>query len=189
MIERNIGIDLAVKGTHTAQVLSSYDEPVGKSFSFDTTKEGLEKLVKRALKDTDGPIRLNFVMEPTSMAWLPISAYLIDKGHRVFLVSTQKSSDLRKFLRRHTKSDNIDAMTLAKLPMIDKSSLHELSLPTADLQSLYRYVKQRDKLAKSVTKKKLRIIHMFSYAIPKLMSVFGKNKFTQVNPVRRPSAF
>jgi transposase len=54
---------------------------------------------------------------------------LIRRGHQVFRVSTAKASDLRKFFSRHTKTNRIDADTLARLALVDPAGLAPLQLP------------------------------------------------------------
>ena len=65
-------------------------------------------------------------MEPTGPAWLPIAVFFGARGHRVFRVSSQKAADLRRFLSRHTKTNGIDADTLARLPLFDPAGLRPL---------------------------------------------------------------
>jgi len=56
-------------------------------------------------------------MEPTSNAWVSISAFFISRGCRVFVVKTQKAHDLRKYFKRHAKTDGIDSKALAKMTL------------------------------------------------------------------------
>jgi len=57
-------------------------------------------------------------MEPTGPAWRPIAIHFIRRGHLVYRVSSAKAHDLRRFLSRHAKSNSIDALTLAMLPIV-----------------------------------------------------------------------
>ena len=68
-------------------------------------------------------------MEPTGPAWLPIAVFFASRGHAVFRVSSQKASDLRKFFSKHTKTNGIDADTLARL---DPLHLIMIEQPLAD---------------------------------------------------------
>ncbi len=40
-------------------------------------------------------------------------------------------ADLRRYYKRHAKSDRIDARVLARLPLVNLEHLHRLRLPTA----------------------------------------------------------
>jgi hypothetical protein len=47
-------------------------------------------------------------------ARLPIAVFFAARGHIVYRVSSAKAHDLRRVLSRHTKSNGIDADTLAR---------------------------------------------------------------------------
>jgi transposase len=176
----NIGIDLALKAKHRASIYDPQtQEYQDNSFSFDATYEGFEYLLKQVSKHIpdNKEIRLNFIMEPTSMAWLPLSCFLIAKGHSVFRITTQKSHDLRKFLNRYVSSDRVDAKGLAKAPEFDKKGIYEVYLPTTDLGTLTRKCKQMSKLIKDVGRHKMRIQSIFTMLNPKVLNAFGDNKF------------
>lgn len=175
---RYIGVDLAITGPHRAAVMEADGTFVGKTFSFDRSFDGFESLLRRALPKDDPPCRLTFVLVPTSKTWIPLCCFLVEKGHTVFSVSPQKAADLRKYYRRHTKSDRIDAQVLAKLPLIDPENLNQLWLPDSVIGALNGYCKQRDKIVGSISSRKVRIEAHFTSANPKLMEAFGKNKFT-----------
>ena len=81
-------------------------------------------------------------MEPTGPAWLPIAVFFIARGHRVFRVSSQKAADLRRFFSRHTKTNGIDADTLARLPLCRPGrACSPLSLPGPERAALDRRVR------------------------------------------------
>lgn len=113
---RYVGIDLGISTKHKATVYDGL-EKVSRTFSIDTSHDGLEYLLKRATEGVEGPV--NFVFEPTSVVWLPIAAYCSAAGHRTYMVKTQKSSDFRKFFSKYAKSDSIDSGVLARIPQID----------------------------------------------------------------------
>jgi len=62
---------------------------------------------------------LGVVFGPAGPAWLPIAVFFARRGHAVYRVSSAKAAELRRFLRRHAKSNGIDAETLARLPLAD----------------------------------------------------------------------
>jgi transposase len=69
------------------------------------------------------------VFEPTGAAWMPIAVFFARRGHAVYRVSSAKAADLRRFLRRHAKTNGIDAETLARMPRADPQGLQQLELP------------------------------------------------------------
>jgi transposase len=174
-MSRFVGIDLALKAKHRAVVLDG-PEVRGKPFAVEMSREGLENLLQRAGEAAEGPV--SFVMEPTGLAWLPVSAYVHAAGHRTFLTKPQKLSDLRKFYRRHTKTDVVDAEAAARLPQVDPKGVHELQIPTAEETTFRQLVKRRERLAREAAAHKRRIHALLVLANPGLMTAFGEEKFT-----------
>jgi transposase len=178
MSKRIVGIDLAITGSHRASVYDSGSMVfVGKSFPFICSYEGFMLLLNKATSDFCGEVF--FVMEPTSGSWKPLSAFLMTKGYTVYLVKPQKVYDLRKFLKKHTKSDRIDSQTLAKLPIIDPQGIYPLTLPRTDIVALDRYCRQRERIMRSISSRKVRIQAFFTAVNPLLMDCFGEHKYTR----------
>ena len=115
---RLVGIDLGITSAHTVRVLDEAGTTIAKRKCWPTT-ESLSEIEAVALAGCPEGTTLEVVMEPTGPAWLPIAVFFSARGHRVFRVSSQKAADLRRFLSRHTKTNGIDAETLAKLPIFD----------------------------------------------------------------------
>jgi transposase len=88
------------------------------------------------------------------------------RGHRVFRVSSQKAADLRRFLSRHTKTNGIDADTLAKLPLFDPAGLRPLELPGAERATLDRRVRASDRLTQAGAVHKRRIKDLVRQLMP-----------------------
>jgi transposase len=177
----NIGIDLALTGKHRASIYDPQkQEHLDNSFSFDNSYEGYEYLLKQVNKynPEKEDIELKFIMEPTSLAWMPLCCYLNAKRQQIYRITTQKSSDLRKFLEHYTKSDRVDTKALALAPEVDKKGIYELYLPTTDLGTLGRYCKQMAKLTKEVSKHKVRIESIFTMVNPKVLEAFRGDKFS-----------
>lgn len=93
-------------------------------------------------------MRLEVIVEPTGPAWLPIAVSFITRGHLVFRVSSAKASDLRRFFSRHTKTNGIDADTLARLALVDPAGLQPLQLPGRPQAALDRRVRACDRLTR-----------------------------------------
>ncbi len=105
-------------------------------------------------------------MEPTGPAWLPIAVFFSARGHLVFRVSSQKAADLRRFLSRHTKTNGIDADTLARLPLFDPAGLRPLELPGAERAALDRRVRATDRLTQAGADHKRRIKDLVRQLLP-----------------------
>jgi transposase len=169
-----VGIDLGVKGSHKAIVANENGQIISGVLKFRTEIQSLGWLLEQAQKDNpDG--RLQAVMEPTGMAWFAVAVFLIRQGVRVYLVNSQQVADLRRYFKKHAKSDRIDARVLAKLPLVDPEKLHPLELPTAAMLGCQRGCKQLERLVKQRTAAKNRLIALDRFAWPGLEErVFGE---------------
>ena len=101
------------------------------------------------------------------------------KGYTVYLVKPQKVCDLRRFLKKHTKSDRIDAQALAKLPIIDPPGIYPFTVPSTAIAALHRACRQRERIMRSISARKVRIQAFFTAVNPLLMDCFGEHKYTR----------
>jgi transposase len=173
-MSRYVGVDLGIRTSHKAAVLDDLQRR-GKPFSVEVSREGFDELLRRATAGAEGPVK--FVLDPTGLAWVPLAAYITAAGHLVHLAKPQKASQLRKFLRRHTKTDMVDAETNARLPQVDPDGIHELRLPTAEQMTLRRMVKRRERLMREVGDQKRRVHALMVMANPSLMAALGDAAF------------
>lgn len=165
---RIIGIDLAVRGVHKAVVVDERGHSLTRLIEFHTDVQDLAQLLGTARQD-DPSDEVWVVMEPTGMAWFPIATYFSrQSGIRLYLVNAQQVADLRRFYKRHAKSDRIDARLLARLPLINGEQLHELVLPSAISLACQRSCKQLDRLEGEITALKNRIQAADRFAWPGL---------------------
>lgn len=166
MTERRlVGIDLGIASAHTVRVLDETGEMVAKRKCWPTT-DSLTQVEAAALAGTGEGTRLEVIMEPTGPAWLPIAVFFSSRGHAVFRVSSQKASDLRKFFSKHTKTNGIDADTLARLAIVDRAGLIELRLPHAERAALDRRVRATDRLTAQASEHKVRIKDLVRQVLP-----------------------
>jgi transposase len=115
--ESGLSVDL-VERPRAARVLEADGQVVCRS-SCVPTVASLAAAERAALAGAPEGTRLEVVFEPTGPAWMPVAVFFARRGHAVFRVSSAKTADLRRFLRRHAKSNGIDAETLARLPLGD----------------------------------------------------------------------
>lgn len=162
---RLVGIDLGITSAHTVRILDGEGTTIAKRKCWPTT-ESLNEVETEALRGCAAGTVLEVVMEPTGPAWLPIAVFFSARGHQVFRVSSQKASDLRRFLSRHTKTNGIDAETLARLPLFDPTGLKALELPTAERAGLDRRVRACDRLTQAGATYKRRIKDLMRQLIP-----------------------
>src|SRR5829696_2915269 len=146
MTERRlVGIDLGIASAHTVRVLDETGAMVAKRKAWPTAAS-LGEVEAAALAGCRAGTRLEVIVEPTGPAWLPIAVFFANRGHVVFRVSSQKAADLRRFLSRHTRTNGIDADTLARLRLFDPAGPQPLRLPGAPAAALDRRVRVTDRL-------------------------------------------
>ncbi len=173
---RRVGIDIALRAAHKAAVYED-GERLGRPFSIAQTKDGVDDLVRRATVGTTAPVE--FVMEPTGLAWLPLAAELARRGHRIYVPKPQKTHALRRFLAQHTKTDAIDACTAALVRHVDKRAT-ELRVPTATQTTLRMMVKQRARLMTDAAKEKTRVFTWLLLANPHVGRLIGQDPTTSL---------
>ena len=173
---RRVGIDIALRAAHKAAVYED-GERLGRPFSVAQTKEGFDELVRRATDGASEPVE--FVMEPTGLAWLPLAADLSRRGFRVFLPKPGKTHALRKFLAQHTKTDAVDACTAALVRHVDKRT-PQLRVPSAAQTTLRLMVKQRSRLVVEAAKEKSRIFTWLLLANPHVGQALGQDPTSHV---------
>ena len=162
---RLVGIDLGIASRHSVRVLEADGRVVGRS-SCVPTVESLSAVEQAALAGAPEGTRLAVVFEPTGPAWMPIAVFFARRGHAVFRVSSAKAADLRRFLRRHAKSNGIDAETLARMPLADPRGLQCLELPGPDAAALDRRVRACGRLTEAASKHKVRIKDLVRQLMP-----------------------
>ena len=161
---KSVGIDFAGTGEHMVRCLDEKTQ-LCDGFSFQTTPEGLSKLEEHIFREGSNPV---IVFEPTGLSWLPVAVYLRARHPDCSLVraQSQKVVALRKYLRRYSKSDRIDALTLAKMPFIDSERLMEVYLPQAKAYAMQRLARQRQHLESDIATRKTRIISILDGYLP-----------------------
>jgi transposase len=162
---RLLGIDLGIASAHTVRVLDEAGKTLAKRKAWPT-QASLSDVEKTALAGAGDGTVLEVVMEPTGPAWLPIAVFFSARGHRVFRVSSAKAADLRRFLSRHTKTNGIDADTLARLPLFDPDGLQPLVLPGVEQAALDRRVRATDRLTRAGAEHKRRIKDLVRQLLP-----------------------
>jgi transposase len=128
--------------------------------------ESLSAVERAALAGAPEGTRLAVVFEPTGPAWMPIAVFFARRGHAVYRVSSARASDLRKFLRRHAKSNGTGAETLARMPLADPGGLQQLELPGPAATAPGRRVRACDRLTRAASEHKVRIKDLVRQLMP-----------------------
>ena len=162
---RLVGIDLGIASAHTVRVLDGEGNTVAKRKAWPTV-ESLTEVERAALVGSAAGTRLEVIVEPTGPAWMPIAVFFTARGHVVHRVSSAKAHDLRRFLSRHTKTNGIDADTLARLPLFNPVGLQPLVLPGVERAALDRRVRATDRLTQAGAEHKRRIKDLVHQLLP-----------------------
>jgi transposase len=162
---RLVGIDLGIASAHTVRVLDGEGHTIAKRKAVPSV-ESLGAVEAAALAGAPAGTRLEVMVEPTGPAWLPVAVFFANRGHVVYRVSSAKAADLRRFLSRHTKTNGIDADTLARLALVDPAGLQPLWLPTVEQAALDRRVRATDRLTQAAARHKVRIKDLVRQLLP-----------------------
>src|ERR1035438_2237330 len=172
---RLVGIDLGIASRHSVRVLEADGQVVCRSSCVPTveslaagaqTREPLAAVERAALAGAPEGTRLAVVSGPTGPAWMPVAVFFARRGHSVYRVSSAKAADLRRFLRRHAKSNGIDAETLARMPLADPRGLQQPGLPGPDAAALDRRVRACERLTRAASEHKVRIKDLVRQLMP-----------------------
>lgn len=168
-----MGIDIAVRAPHQATLADERGELLWSGHRFRTTAADLERLWE-LLPAAHEAEQLTVIMEPTRNAWVPLAAWLRRKGAQVVLVSAERSSDLRAYYAKHTKSDRLDSVLLARLPLLHPEGLHpERGIGPGD--PLRRATKLHSTLVKRRTTSLARLDALLEILGPEWHAAFGSH--------------
>ena len=116
-----LGVDVACRAVHQAACADGEGRILWSGHRFRTSAADLEALWARLPSDASD---VTVVMEPTRNAWVPLAAWFRRKGATVVMVPSEQSADLREYYTKHTKTDRLDAVLLARLPLLHPDGLH-----------------------------------------------------------------
>ncbi len=153
-----VGIDVA-KDKHDCFILNSEGEVLADVFTIDNNREGFETLLQRINTCASPADKIRAGLEATGHYSYNILGFLLDKGMPTFVLNPLHTNLYRKSLSlRQTKTDRIDARTIATMLMsdVDLKSYTDTAYHNEELKSLTRYrfdkVRERAKLKQSVSR-------------------------------------
>ncbi len=153
-----VGIDVA-KDKHDCFILSSEGVVLADVFTIPNNREGFETLLQRIQSCSFPADKIKVGLEATGHYSYNILGFLLDKGLATYVINPLHTNLYRKSLSlRKTKTDRIDARTIAAMLMsdVDLKSYTNTAYHNEELKSLTRYrfdkVRQRAKLKQSVSR-------------------------------------
>lgn len=153
-----VGIDVA-KDKHDCFIMNSEGEVLADVFTVANSKEGFETLLRVIISSTGNGEELKVGLEATGHYSYNLLGFLLDNGLPTYVINPlhtnlyRKSQSLRK-----TKTDRVDARTVASLLMSDVSlkPYTNIAYHNSELKSLTRYrfdkVRERAALKSSVSR-------------------------------------
>ncbi len=168
-----VGLDLGSQ-EHEVAVCDERGEHVGR-FKIPRGMSG-----RRLLHDEVGKVvppgdRAVYLVEAAGNFWQEIVHPLDAAGEEVCLLSPVKCSDLRKFYRRHTKTDAIDALATARVGVSDHD-LRRAWVGTSEQESLRRLCRLAWKLSQESRNHKRRVSALLELVLPGIGKVW-RNRY------------
>jgi transposase len=170
MGQRTIGIELAIRGDHVAQIFDD-GRPSGRPIRFRLTSDDLTSLLSRLREGLSPGDTVVAVMEPTGMTWFPLANWLRQAGITAIRVKGQRVRALRRYLSEHTKTDAADAYVLGAIPLFGGVPVDPIYVPDAERHALQRLTRQRERLEDEASAIKRRLLDLVRWACPALEAV------------------
>ena len=153
-----VGIDVA-KDKHDCFILSSEGEVLADVFTVPNNAEGFDTLLQTIRSCSRPADKIMVGLEATGHYSYNILGFLLDCGLPTYVINPLHTNLYRKSLTlRKTKTDRIDARTIATMLMsdLDLKSYTDTSYHNEELKSLTRYrfdkVRERAKLKQSISR-------------------------------------
>ena len=154
-----IGIDVA-KDKHDCFIISSEGEVLADVFTIANSKEGFEHLLQTINTCTGiGGSKIKVGLEATGHYSYNLLGFLLDNGLPTYVINPLHTNLYRKSQTlRKTKTDRVDARTIASMLMSDVSlkPYSNIAYHNSELKSLTRYrfdkVRERATLKSSVSR-------------------------------------
>ncbi len=153
-----VGIDVA-KDKHDCFIVNSEGEVLKNVFTIENNKQGFELLLQTINTCTGVGEKTKVGLEATGHYSYNLLGFLLENGMTPYVINPLHTNLYRKSLSlRKTKTDRVDARTIASMLMSDVSlkPYTDISYHNSELKSLTRYrfdkVKERAKLKSSVSR-------------------------------------
>jgi transposase len=167
-----VGIDVA-KDKHDCFIMNSDGEVLFNAFTIENNKSGFDSLYQKIKSTSDDFSKIKVGLEATGHYSYNILGFLLDKDLPTYLINPLHTNLYRKSLSlRKTKTDKVDARTIATMLMsdVDLKSYSSTLYHNEELKSLTRYrfnkVSERAKHKVSVS----RLVTILFPELEKLVS-------------------
>ncbi len=165
-----VGIDIG-KRFHQATVIDGNGNMLGRSVRFPNTTAGGELLMSKIASVNPKGLPMLFGLEATGHYWLPLYAYLTERGYKIVVLNPYQSDAFRKVSMSSTKTDKEDALLIAEL--LRFGSFPETKMADEDMIALRNLTRFRLTLNQQVTDSKRRILTILDQVFPEFESMFS----------------
>ncbi len=152
----SVGIDVS-KDKHDCFIASSEGEVLSDVFTIPNNMDGFHCLLQRIQDCANSQDKIKVGLEATGHYSYNLLGFLLDNGLATYVLNPSRTNLYRKSLRK-TKTDRVDARTIASMLLSDVSlkPYTDTAYHNEELKSLTRYrfgkVKERAKLKSSVSR-------------------------------------
>lgn len=165
----SIGLDLGSRSAHQAVVLAGPERELF-SKKLLSTPSSLKAFWEEIQCIPQARQGISVVMEASGMAWYGVACFFEQKGAQVYRVKAQQAQQLRRFLNRYTKTDELDALALAKMCYITPDIMEPLQRPDIERWMMKRLIHRRRGLVKERAREIQRFSEMIAWLLPSLES-------------------
>jgi len=161
------------KGKSIAAMYLSCNEPVGKPFLVEHTRQGLGTLINELVKlEQKAKCRPEIIMEATGNYSKPIAQSLFEEGYSVITVNPLETHEQKRRSIRKIKTDKIDSHRIAQLYyMKQHDPMHIANPAIAEIKNLCR---QYERLNVLYVDTQLRFRSIVDLLFPQYYSVFSE---------------
>lgn len=164
-----VGIDVA-KHQHQVAVLNASGDPVGKSFSIQNDREGIDDLLQRLSQWSDA---IEIGLEATGHYWLALFEQLIQADYTVHVLNPLQVHAYQRSGIRKRKTDTVDAIWIADFVRI--GGARQTTDPST--MPLYMQLRQLSRFRFSLTEQigdaKRRILSLMDRVFPEYEKLFS----------------
>ena len=137
-----VGIDVA-KDKHDCFILNSEGTVLADVFTIANNRIGFETLLSRIQSCSQGESKIKVGLEATGHYSYNLLGFLLDSGLATYVINPLHTNLYRKSLSlRRTKTDRIDARTIAMMLMSD-AGLSPSTYQSGQLQNCYAHMEKR----------------------------------------------
>ena len=168
-----IGIDIG-KSFHVAAIMDNAGKFCVPSHKLENTKEGfqlfLQKITEVVGSDKTQTVRI--AIEATGHYWMNLYSFLKEQGYQnLILLNPLQSKALRNLGIRGTKTDKVDAQSIARVVFLNAENLqHPLDENVYALRQLTRL---RLELVHQMADNKRRVIRLLDLVFPEFQRIFS----------------